>query len=187
MVYPPLSPIPNGGLFGQLSEGKGSFDDLMNRNKRHKFLDSVTSLGESNSDKEKHLITKNCGPSEEAKVSDEDSDSDSKYEVKEVVGCETRGGLNYYLLKYVGYDDNEPEWEPEFHLECDELIRQYHEGVAINNSKPNSVKISCPRISKIKSEKISVPVSKTKNSVSSVSKFTKNKHGKGKAKRYRRG
>ena len=47
------------------------------------------------------------------------------YDVERVVDSKTRKRQRYYLVKWLGYGEEENTWEPEEHL-TQELVRKYH-------------------------------------------------------------
>ena len=52
-------------------------------------------------------------------------EDDAKYEVEKVLNKRKRGGRVHYLVKWLGYDDEDNTWEPEDNLDCDEKIEEF--------------------------------------------------------------
>ena len=63
-------------------------------------------------------------PKEEMEIIDND---DEEYEVEKILDVKKIKGKKYYLVKWMGYSDEESTWEPEDNLNCEELIRKFHE------------------------------------------------------------
>jgi hypothetical protein len=47
------------------------------------------------------------------------------YEVEKIVNHRIRKGVDEFLVKWLGYDDNENTWEPLSNLDCPALVQEY--------------------------------------------------------------
>ena len=54
----------------------------------------------------------------------EDED-DVQYEVEKLLRKRKEGGRVHYLVKWLGYRDEDNTWEPEDNLDCDEKIEEF--------------------------------------------------------------
>ena len=52
--------------------------------------------------------------------------SDNVFEVETIKGKRTKQGITEYLIKWVGYEDEENTWEPVKNLNCPEKVQEYH-------------------------------------------------------------
>lgn len=48
-----------------------------------------------------------------------------EYSVERICGDRKRAGIQYFLVKWVGYPESENTWEPEGNLDCQVLVDQY--------------------------------------------------------------
>lgn len=71
---------------------------------------------------------------------DSETTDDEFYKVEKVVGHRKRKGKNYFLIKWKGYDDSENTWEPEEHLNCQDLLDEYFLGMEEKNVKKTKPK-----------------------------------------------
>lgn len=69
-------------------------------------------------------------------VDDEGEEEEEEYEVEAIVADRTRRGKKQYLLKWKGYPDSENTWEDEESLCCPELLYEYLQTKAIEESEP---------------------------------------------------
>ena len=62
---------------------------------------------------------------------------DAEYEVEKIVDKRIQNGQVEYLLKWKGYPNEDNTWEPKDSLQCEELINDYEERKAKENTAPS--------------------------------------------------
>ncbi|XP_050530751.1 chromobox protein homolog 3-like [Daktulosphaira vitifoliae] len=70
-----------------------------------------------------------------------DEPEEEQFYVEKVVDKKVIDGKVLYFLKWKGYDDSENTWEPEEHLECENLIKEF-EGKLVNKELDDTSSLS---------------------------------------------
>jgi len=79
----------------------------------------------SKADKDSIEITSEDKEVEEA--GSEPEEEADEYEVEQVVDVRTKHGKKEYRIKWKNYSENDNTWEPEEHLDCEDLIKKFEE------------------------------------------------------------
>jgi len=122
---------------------------------------------------------------EEKDVDDAGSDAEEadEYEVEQVVDVRLKHGKKEYRIKWKNYSEADNTWEPEEHLDCEDLIKKFEE--KRKSKKEGSLSVAKESTSAKqpvvtasgKKRKSEVEESKTKESASTSSTAKKNKKG----------
>jgi len=64
-------------------------------------------------------------PTDNQEATDAPVAMDDTYEVERILGKRTRKGKTEYLIKWVGYEESENTWEPTYHLNCPDKVREF--------------------------------------------------------------
>ena len=62
---------------------------------------------------------------EDCEGSATETEDDNQYEVEKVLNKRKKRGRVHYLVKWLGYRDEDNTWEPEDNLDCDEKIAEF--------------------------------------------------------------
>ena len=62
---------------------------------------------------------------EDCEGSATETEDDNQYEVEKVLNKRKKRGRVHYLVKWLGYRDEDNTWEPEDNLDCDEKIEEF--------------------------------------------------------------
>ena len=72
---------------------------------------------------------------EDCEGSATDTEDDNQYEVEKVLNKRKRGGRVHYLVKWLGYGDEDNTWESEDNLDCDEKIAEFEKKGRVSGEK----------------------------------------------------